>query len=216
MLCDEVWDIATAIDGSLYVTGYTNSNDFPTKKAYDNKYSSWGDAFVVKFDSTGSLQWSSFLGGCDVDRAYAVEISTVGNCYVTGYTGSPDFPIKKANSDTLKGAFDIFVSEFSFKGNLLWSTYLGGSQVDEGNNIDVTNDGRCFIVGTTYSSNFPTKDAFDNNLGATRDAFVAIFNNTHNQSTHTYADVGFLIFVAVLPAITFIIIITIILLKKRK
>jgi len=166
---DEALGIAIASDGSCYVTGYTVSPDFPTQQAYNNTNSGWGDAFVAKFTSTGSLLWSTFLGGNNIDRGYAIETSTDGSCYVTGYTGSTNFPTKNTYTDSLNSGFDAFVTKFSPKGVLLWSTYYGGSQTDKGYGIAVTNKGNCFIIGTTHSPDFPTKNAFDNTLGASSD-----------------------------------------------
>ncbi len=196
MSWDDAIGIAAASDGSCYVTGYTCSIDFPSLNAYNNTLDIWGDAFVVKFDATGSLLWSTFLGGNGCDRGYAIATTNNGNCYVTGETFSTNFPMKNAYDNSTNGGFDAFVTIFSSDGLLLWSTYLGGSSSEKGYSIAVTKDGSCFVTGRTYSDDFPTQNAFDNAYEMS-EGFVTAFIVPPQLSTLSEYFYGFPAFLAI-------------------
>ncbi|MHA1502858.1 MAG: SBBP repeat-containing protein, partial [Candidatus Heimdallarchaeota archaeon] len=84
-----------------------------------------------------------------------------GCCYVTGETFSTDFPTEKPFEDSVQGIYDAFITKFTTTGSLIWSTYLGGSRTDSGKDIVVTKDNRCFVVGITYSVDFPETHCFN-------------------------------------------------------
>jgi len=168
--------IAVTSDGSCYVTGYTGSSDFPTLYAFNDTISSTRDSFVAKFTGSGLLLWSTFFGGSGLDYGYDISVAGDDSCYITGYTGSIDFPQKNALNSTLGGHSDAFVSKFSFEGSLLWSTFLGGSVTDRGYAIAVTSDGSCYVTGETFSSNFPTLNAYNSTLSSGADVFISKFN----------------------------------------
>jgi MYXO-CTERM domain-containing protein len=157
-----------AVDGSgnAYVAGYTFSPDFPVPGGFDTALDGGLDAFVTKVDSSGSLAWSSFLGGTSSDYGYAIAVDAGGNAYVTGYTYSTDFP-SAGGFDTMcdqcdVGYADAFVTKVDSSGSSLpWSSYLGGSLFEQGNGVAVDANGGAYIVGLTYSSDFPTVDAFN-------------------------------------------------------
>jgi len=212
----EDWDEGLAIDiardGSCYITGFARSFDFPTRNAFDNTLDFGGDVFISKFVVNGSLLWSTFLGGNGIERSYGIAVVNDGRCYITGETFSTDFPTKVFNS-TLSGGYDAFMTCFSSDGFLLWSTYHGGNEgMEEGNSISVTNDGCCYIVGRTSSDDFPTENAFDDTLGDSSDAFIVKFVDTPSTQPIN----GYLVLVAVVPAIALMMVIGVILFKKRK
>ncbi len=173
---DYGYGIAVTNDGSCYVTGHTRSSDFPTLDAYDPTHNGYDDVFVSKFNASGSLLWSTYLGGASRDEALGIAVAGDGSCYITGYTSASDFPTKNAFNSTHGGYGDAFVTKFSSEGLLLWSTYLGGSDTDRGHDIAVTSDGSCYVSGETYSSNFPTKNAYNSSLSGSLDAFISKFN----------------------------------------
>jgi hypothetical protein len=211
---DEGLGIDIARDGSCYITGFARSIDFPTLNAFDNTLDFGGDAFISKFAGNGSLLWSTYLGGNGIERSYGIAIVSDGRCYVTGETFSTNFPVKDFNSTLAGGGYDAFVSCFSSDGFLLWSTYYGGSEgSDEGTSITVTNDGHCYIVGRTSSDDFPTQNAFDDTLGDSSDAFIVKFVDTPVPKQPIN---GTLVFIAVIPAVAFMMVIGLILIKKRK
>jgi hypothetical protein len=213
---DDAWGIATASDGSCYVTGYTQSSDFPTKQAYNDTYGMAGDAFLAKFAANGTLLWSTFLGGSESDRAYDVTATSDGNCFVTGETGSNNFPNTFAYNASQESNYDVFFTMFSSEGLLRWSTSLGGERTDSGYGIVCTEAGSCYVVGTTYSADFPTVNAYDSTTSTHSDIFIMKFVDTILPSPHSHTVDGFLIFIAVMPLIAFIPVTTLIFSKKRK
>ncbi|MFZ1639892.1 MAG: SBBP repeat-containing protein [Candidatus Contendobacter sp.] len=165
-----------AVDGSgnAYVTGYTTSTDFPKKNAkYPNL---WGptDAFVFKLSSDGqTVLYSTYLGGSSFDGGGGIAVDRSGNAYVTGETGSTDFPKKNAKYPNLWGPTDAFVFKLSSDGQtVLYSTYLGGSSADQGDGIAVDGSGNAYVAGTTLSTDFPKVNAKYRNLWGLNDAFI--------------------------------------------
>lgn len=169
--------------GNIYVSGQTESLDFPTTHAaYDTAFHN-GDAFVSKL--TGDLTHllaSTFLGGADDDYINSIAIGRDGNVYVGGYTASSDFPTTRGAYDTSKGVyFDAFLSKLS--GDLtsvLASTYLGGDSRDYVRSIVLDPSGNVYVTGETQTPNFPvTPNAYDTsynsdiNMAFTYDAFVS-------------------------------------------
>jgi hypothetical protein len=157
--------IAVDAAGAAYVTGYTYSSSFPTTQgAFDPTYNGGGDAFVVKLLPDGSgLAYSTFLGGSATEGAGGIAVDGAGDAYVTGGTNSPDFPVTPGAFQTkLAGDFDGYVAKLSPAGDgLVYSTYLGGTNLDSPYGIAVDASGSAFVAGSTASWNFPiTPDAF--------------------------------------------------------
>jgi uncharacterized repeat protein (TIGR01451 family) len=173
--------VAVDGDGNAYITGSTYSTDFPTTSdAYQNTNKGGSEVFVSKLDPTGALVYSTYLGGTDYDYGYGVAVDGDGNAYITGSTYSTDFPTTSdAYQNTNKGGFgDAFVSKLNPTGNaLVYSTYLGGTDYDEGFGVAVDGDGNAYITGSTDSTDFPTtSDAYQtSHAGGYEDAFVAKF-----------------------------------------
>jgi len=180
--------LALDTSGNVYVTGTTYSTDFPTTSGayYDTSLDdSWGDAFVSKLDSgLTSLLASTYLGGNASDDGNFLALDTSGNVYVTGWTGSSDFPTTSGAYDTSfnGGGFgDAFVSKLnSGLTSLLASTYLGGAEdnndEDEyGTSIALDTSGNVYVTGLTSSSDFPTTSgAYDTSFnGGDYDVFVS-------------------------------------------
>ncbi len=168
-----------AVDGSgnVYVTGETDSDDFPLLQAWDSSFNEGGsDAFVAKFDTNGSLVWSTYLGGSGSDNGNGIALDGSGNVHVTGVTGSSDFPHLNGLYQTYGGGgSDAFLAMFNNNGTLIRSTYLGGSGGDNGNGVAADQVGNVYVVGDTGSANFPHLNAIKSTCGGTSDAFVARF-----------------------------------------
>jgi hypothetical protein len=164
--------------GNAYVTGFTESTDFPTEDAFQDENDGSSDVFVAKLSSDGEeLVYSTYLGGSDADEGRAIFVDSNGNAYVTGLTESTDFPTEEAFQDEnagVDGSTDAFVAKLSRDGEeLVYSTYLGGRGYDNGFGIAVDGGGNAYVTGDTNSRYFPTKQAFQTkNLGGI-DAFVA-------------------------------------------
>lgn len=164
---DRAFGLALDAVGALYLTGDTQSNDFPTTaNAFQPGNAGQGDAFVCKFTPGASqLLYSTFLGGTNVDQGTAITLDSSGNAYVTGSTASSDFPtadplqkilgISGAGSCGTGTCTDAFVAELRPSGQLVYSTYLGGSGADAGEAIAVDSSGQAHVVGSTSSPNFP-------------------------------------------------------------
>jgi len=168
--------IAGDSSGNVYITGYTYSTNFPTasplqatKVGFDN------DAFVAKLNAAGSaLVYSTYLGGNGSDFAQGIAVDGAGNAYVTGLTGSTNFPAVGPLQATNSGGLDAFVAKLNAAGSaLVYSTYLGGSGEDGGYRIAVDASGNVYITGYTYSPNFPTASALQATMRGNSDAFVA-------------------------------------------
>jgi hypothetical protein len=178
---------AIAVDaaGNAYVAGQTTSANFPTTAGAFDRTLNIGnfdatDAFVTKLTPAGSgLVYSTFIGGTDIDDALAIAVDEAGQAYVGGETGSTNFPTTAGAFDRTKdGAFDAFVVKLNAAGSaLVYSTYIGGTEVEYVADIAVFN-GSAYVVGPTRSPNFPaTPGAFDTTLNGTEfDAFVTRLN----------------------------------------
>ena len=180
------YDISVASDDSCYVTGFTSSIDFPTQNALSDTYAGDWDAFLTKFSSDGSLLWSTFFGGSYWDEALGIAVAGDDSCYITGFTGSPDFPIYNAYNHTYGGYGDAFVVKLAKDGSLLWSTFFGGNGGDRGYDITVTSDGSCYVIGETFSSNFPVQGVANSTLGGGFDAFISKLSPTGSLLWSTF------------------------------
>ncbi len=177
--------IAIDATGSAYITGFTDSNGFPTTLgAFDASYNGGGDAFVSKLNAAGSaLVYSTYLGGSTPvgeDRGLSITVSG-NNAYVTGATFSSNFPTTpNAFDQSWNGQFDAFVTQLSGSGSaLVYSSFIGGSSYDNWARADIeARNGNVFLTGSTLSNNFPTTaGAYDttHNGSGYDDAFVTKF-----------------------------------------
>jgi len=174
--------IAIDTAGNAYVTGQTQSSNFPTSAGAfqsasggcGSSYPNLCDAFVAKLNSTGTaLVFSTYLGGSSDDSGMGVAVDADDNAYVTGYTTSPNFPTT-AGAFQPNGVAGAFVTKLNPNGALVYSTYLGGSGGDVGSGIAVDASGNAYVTGTANSSDFPTTaGAFQVTSGGLRDVFVA-------------------------------------------
>jgi hypothetical protein len=172
---------AIALDsaGNAYVTGSTESSDFPTVNAIQpTSHGGYDDAFVTKINASGSaLVYSTYLGGSGVDYGNAIAVDAAGNAYAIGYTLSTDFPTLNAIQPPKNGSYDAFVTKINANGNaLVYSTYLGGSGADVGRGIALDAAGNAYLTGYTTSTDFPTANALQPMFRGKYDAFVTKIN----------------------------------------
>jgi hypothetical protein len=187
---DQGYGIAVDSSGDAYVTGATLSADFPLKSPIQKTYGGSQDAFVTSLNPTGSaLLYSTYLGGSLNDTGTGIAVDGANNAYVTGQTGSSDFPTANPTQANLSGEDDAFVTEINSAGSqFLFSSYLGGSL--EENSASSILDGsvvtigaiavdkagaNIYVTGDTGSTDFPTHSAYQsNNAGpGYTDAFIA-------------------------------------------
>ncbi|MCP4582964.1 MAG: hypothetical protein GY839_15250, partial [candidate division Zixibacteria bacterium] len=182
--------IATGPDGSIYITGNTYSMDFPLESPYDStlEFIEDADVFITRFaPDGGSLIYSTYLGSEDFEISYDIAVDSAGNCYITGKTGSEDFPMVNAYDSSLAGEDDVFVAKLSAAGDsLLYSTYLGGAVFEQGRVIALGNNGDIYVTGYTNSPDFPTFNAYDYSHNGGNDAFVACLTAAGGLSYCTY------------------------------
>jgi uncharacterized repeat protein (TIGR01451 family) len=175
---DDAFGIAIDAFGAAYLTGYTSSPDFPTAGPNPSAFGGVFDAFVSKIDPSGTaLVLSRYLTGTGYDFGSAVAVDAQGSPYVTGWTTSTNFPTTPAPilQATSGGAVDAFVTKLdpnTFA--LAYSTYLGGTDWELTGGIAVDREGFAYVVGGTYSSNFPVvTPTLQSTLAGAEDAFVA-------------------------------------------
>ena len=180
---DYGWSIALDPSGNPIVTGNTNSSNFPaTSGAYDDSYNGEADAFVLKLDASGSsLLWSTFLGGTAgtwwYEGGHDLALDSSGNPVVAGVAASSAFPTTPgAYDETFNGGLhDLFIAKLSASGTtLLWSTFLGGSDLENTRGFELNPSGNAVVTGWTYSSDFPiTPGAYDESFNGVGDVFVS-------------------------------------------
>jgi hypothetical protein len=172
-----VTGIAVDSSGNLYVTGWTDSIDFPITGAAQSVNHGGVDAFVAKLNASGSgLVYATYVGGRSDDRAAGIAVDASGEAFVTGSTTSTNFPLVSAAHNVFVGGRDAFVFKLSSVGNaFVFSTYLGGSGVDQGNAIALDSSANAYVAGDTASTDFPVQSAVQSFLAGRTDAFITKF-----------------------------------------
>ena len=183
-------DVAVDSAGNAYLTGVTNSTNFPTANPIQAAHSGGGDVYITKINAAGNaLVYSTYLGGSDFDIAEGIAIDSSGNAVVTGDTRSTNYPTANAVQAANGGGQDALMSKVNAAGTaLVYSTYLGGSADDQGESVAVDSAGNAYVTGTTNSTNFPTANAFQSANGGvsvTQDAFVTKLNAAGNAFVYS-------------------------------
>ena len=180
---DDAFAIAVDSSRNAFVTGFTLSTNFPTTAgAFQTTSGGAGDVFVTKLNSTGStLLYSTYLGGSNLDLATAIVVDSAGNAFVAGTTLSTDFPTTTGAFQTTFGGGpgDAFVAKLNPSGSVLvYSTYLGGNNEDQGLGLSLDSSGNAYVTGLSASTNFPTTTgAFQTTFsGSSQNAFVTKLN----------------------------------------
>jgi beta-propeller repeat-containing protein/HYDIN/CFA65/VesB family protein len=178
------WGAGIAVDkaGNAYVSGTTESTDFPTANAIQSTNHGYREAFVTKFNAQGNvLIYSTYLGGGGAEWVTGIAVDNLNNVYVTGPTSSNDFPMVNALQSANHGN-NAFVTKLNASGSaFLYSTYLGGiaggtyGDILSGG-IAVDSTGSAYVSGTTYSPYFPTVNPIQSKNNGISDAFVSKIN----------------------------------------
>jgi len=178
---EEAWDVAVGPTGSLYVTGYTASSDFPTcPGAFDGTHAGGREVYIAILSPDASqLLYCTFLGesGSDIARSIAVDAS--GDIYVTGATSSALFPTTVGAFDRIyAGGEDGFVSKLNATvGSLIYSTFLGGAGLENLVALELDGSGTALVGGYTASVGFPTTPgAYDRIFNGPTDGVVVGLN----------------------------------------
>ncbi len=183
---DRSFSNAVDPNGNVYVVGDTVSTNFPLEAAYQSENTGSGsffntNAFVFKLNTTGSaLAYSTYLGGSGSEGARDIAVNNAGNAFITGFTGSSDFPVTANAFQSSQGG--AYVTKLDASGSTLaYSTFLGGNGGVIANEIIIDSSGNAYVVGTTNSTDFPVQDAIQATNGGpetTQDAFVTKLNPT--------------------------------------
>jgi hypothetical protein len=178
------WAWGLALDGRSrpYVVGATSSDDFPTAQAFQPTLTPSGsaaipvDAFTARLNPNLSvLQYASYLGGSGEDYAYDVAVNADYEAFVTGATGSVDFPLGETTWQAGYGGgpWDAFVARIApYGARLTFSSYLGGQDQDIARGIFVDGTSTVFVAGGTFSQDFPVRDAIQPLSNGGQDAFL--------------------------------------------
>jgi hypothetical protein len=171
-------------NGIIYVIGTTKATDFPvTTSAYAGVLYGPQDAFLCKIDpKNSSMLYSTYMGGELADEGRAIAVGTNGMVYFAATTDSTQFPMEgRGYRQTLNGPLDIVVGMMDMtqfnEPSLVYSSYYGGSDIEEVRGIALDAKNNVIITGYTLSTDLPvTADAVQRNAGGNGDAFVAVLN----------------------------------------
>jgi hypothetical protein len=164
------WDTANDmfVDslGRVYITGSTNSPDFPVKNAIIDEYQNTSDCFIICFDvDPDTILFSTYMGGYRVDVGESIFVDEQGSIFVTGKTESVNFPLVNSFSNQT-GWSDIFVAKLNSTGTgLLYSSLIGEDRFQRGMAITVDSVGNAYVAGITTSENFPLLNPVDDDAG---------------------------------------------------
>jgi hypothetical protein len=196
---DEAPSIAVDTSGNVFITGTTQSTNFPTTPgALSTSITDNSAAFVTKLNSTGSaLIYSTYLGGdlpqipfiSSADSGNDIFLDAQGNAIVAGSTDATNFPTTSGAYQTgFAGGGDGFVSKLNSNGTgLIYSTFIGGSNTDAVTDFDVDSNGDIYVTGFTASSNFPVTSGVVQSTfgGGIRDSFITKFNSSASALTYS-------------------------------
>ncbi|MGY5857762.1 MAG: SBBP repeat-containing protein [Candidatus Thorarchaeota archaeon] len=190
---DRSWSIAVDSEDNIYITGYTESADFPASNPLGCTLDSY-DVFISKFSSAGELIYSTRVGGSSSDKPSSIEVDALGNVYVAGITYSQDFPIVNGYDSVIEPGNppftygkDGFILKLNSTGNgIVFSTYLGGSDYDEISDLAIDLDNNVYVVGGTSSSDFPiTGNAFDKSYEHFTEGFVTKLSSNGQSAIYS-------------------------------
>jgi len=179
--------VVTDGTGNIFVTGYTNSSNFPTQNSgtlFQGTSIGSDDIFIVKFNNAGTRLWATYYGGTLSDVARCITTDSNDNIFISGYTNSTDLPLQNAGTffqGAKNAASEIFILKFDNLGNRLWATYYGGNAADAASAIAIDNNDNIFITGPTASNNFPLQNTgtfYQGTLSGSEDAYILKFDNS--------------------------------------
>ncbi len=175
------------LPGFIYVAGATQSSDFQTNgNPVATTLTGSSNLFLVKIDPHATpdsqVVVATYLGGTGSDVLFDMAVNPQGNVYLTGSTTSVDFPMINAAYSTLNGNSDGFVLSLDAFGNMLYSSYFGGSGDDTGSAVAFDQNGRIFVSGTSRSTDFPIAGGFQTVNGSAQTAVVIGFDPSQSGS----------------------------------
>ena len=188
-LSDYARDVVTDRDGTIFVTGYSASTDFPVSAgALQAAPRGSFEVFISAFSRERRQLWSTYFGGSASEENPQIALGKDGALYIAGSTSSTDLPVTQ---DALQprngGRYDLFLLALDSRGRRNWATYFGGSYSDECGDIALAPDGDIYVTGGTYSTNFPvTPDALQTSNNGDHDVFLACFSPKGRREWASY------------------------------
>jgi hypothetical protein len=183
---DDGSGIAVDTSGNAYVTGFTTSTNFPTLNAFQPASGGGTDAFVAKLNATGTLVYSSYLGGSGSDTGYGIAVDGSGDAYVGITTQSANMPVTPGAFQTTLDAGgypDGFIAKVNPSGSaLVYGTYLGGSFGTSVYGIAVDTAGEAYLTGNTQGGFPTTANAFQPTFPFSSTVYVAAFVTKMNAT----------------------------------
>ncbi|MEP6962168.1 MAG: SBBP repeat-containing protein, partial [Acidobacteriota bacterium] len=166
--------------GNLYAAGWTEAVNFPIAGAAQAANAGGVDSFIVKLSPDGSsLVYATYIGGSGDDRAAGIAVDSSGQAYVSGATGSSNFPLIAAARSVFVGGKEAFALKLNAVGSvLLYSTYLGGSNYEVATGIAVDTSGNAYVAGDTLSTDFPVLNPTQATIGGKMDGFITKLSPT--------------------------------------
>jgi len=179
--------------GNIILNGFTSSvYNIATTGAHQTTYMGNKDAFIAKFDNSGTLLWATYYGGSEFDVASSSVCDSENNIYIVGYTGSTTniaTPGSHKSNVPIFGYY-LLVAKFSSSGSLIWGTYYGGGD-DDGRDIALDNTGNIYVTGQTSSdTGIATSGCFQEHIATTASAFLSKFSNNGVLLWGTYFGIG--------------------------
>lgn len=174
---DIITDVAVSDSGQVVLVGATGSTDFPLENPQQSSIAGFVDGFVMVFEpDLPNLKYSTFIGGDQWDYPTSMTVAPDGSVHLAGYTDSSSFPVVNP-IQTYQGGYDVFVTGIAPDGQaLIYSTHLGGLENDYVFDMTLDSNGRKYFVGTTFSADFPTINAYQPIYGGFWDAFVTVLS----------------------------------------
>ncbi len=171
------YGMASDDSDNVIVTGYLSGSALPVQNGFQSTFGggAW-DGFVSKFDSSGTLLWATYFGGSSGDWGTGVAIDGDANVIALGATQSSNMPMLNPSQSTLGGSTDSYIAKFNSAGTLLWSTYYGGSNIENNSlhkGIVTDSLNEIIFIGSTQSTDLPVVNGYQSFLSGSRDAFIA-------------------------------------------
>jgi len=184
---DRAYSISINPQNCYIVSGITSSANNISTGIHQTTLGGLVDGFLLKLNSSGIRDWSTYLGGNGADYTWGNTCDSGNNIYVTGWTTSLDsIALNGFQNVNSGGSYDAFLMKFNDSGNQIWGTYYGGSNVDQGFNLKVDQNQNVYLCGNTNSSNLISSFGHQNNIGGGYDAFIVKLNSNGNRLWATY------------------------------
>ena len=181
-------NVATDPSGNVYITGNTlSTTGIASPSAFQTTIGGLNDGFLAKFNPSGVRLWSTYFGGSQNDYGFDVATDANSNVFMSGFTFS-DTGIAYGSpfQNTYNDGGDAFLAKFNSGGNIIWSTYYGGDQVDFGYGLATGPGGCVYMTGMTSSLTGIAYNGFQNTFGGARDGFLVKFDASCNRLWATY------------------------------